>query len=398
MFRKTITAIFIAVTVASQFANASNSADRVLKNGDIYTVNPAQPHAEAIAINDGKIIFVGSNYDVTQYIDEHTQVDDLGGKFVLPGLIDTHAHYAIAASLASAVILDQNAGPKEWAKQIKTFAEEHPELPGIIGLNVVPLEFGKDGPTREALDALVPDRPAVIVDEGGHSAWVNSKAYELAGINKDTPDPIPGVHMYKRKANGEPSGWNLEAMTIFPLLKKLNLVTKETAMAGAESIFPNLPAVGLTTYYDAGMMQNEENSYGLLQALEAKHKLPVKVVGSYTIQSPEQIPGAIDTLKDLKKRYSSALIRPNTLKIHNDGTIEAETAALYDNYSDAPGNKGAFCSKARVSVVSLLMLQKTTSTSISMLLATVLLAKALMQSNMLVNKYQTVKAVILLPT
>ncbi len=345
--KKSLLTLLVA-GLTTQLALAADPADRVLKNGDIYTVDAKKPKAQAVAIDDGKIVFVGSDKEVEKYIGKDTEVEDLDGDFVLPGFIDTHAHFTTGALMSKAVSLKLDDSVAQWKKDIKAFAEDHPDQKGIFGLGIYALRFGKNGPTKEELDELVPDRPAVIMDEGGHSAWFNSKALEMAGITKDTPDPVPGVHMYQRKANGEPSGWNKEAMTIFPLIKKLNLVSPEMIASGAEEVFELLPAIGLTTYYDAGMMQMEDLMYPALKSLEEKGKLTVKVAGSYMVQSPNQVPIAIDKIKEYNKQYLSDLIRPNTIKIHNDGTLEAKTAALHENYSNEKGHKGGILLQGNV--------------------------------------------------
>ncbi len=347
MKKTTILSLLMAMVFAINCSTSNKNktsngkyADRVLINGTIYTVDEKNPNAQAIAIKNGKIVYVGNDEGVAKFIGENTDVEDLDGKFVLPGFIDTHAHFIVGAALSKAVRLNPMETPKEWKKEIKAFADENPDLKGIFGLGIYPTKFGKNGPTKEELDELVPNRPVIILDDGGHSAWFNSKAYEMAGITKDTPDPVKGVHMYMRKPNGEPSGWNLEAMTIYPLVNKLNLITTDLVEQGAEHIFGMLPAVGLTSYYDAGMMQMEEKLYPALASLEQKGKLPVKVVGSYIVQSPSQVPIAIEKIKSYKAKYSSELVRPNTIKIHNDGTLEALTAALHEDYSNTPNHKG----------------------------------------------------------
>ncbi len=317
-----------------------NVADRVLKNGTVYTVDDKNPNAQAVAIKDGKIIYVGNDEGAAEYIGDNTEVADLGGKLVLPGFIDTHAHFASSGVLSNAVTLNLKDSPEQWKQQIREFAEKHPDDPGILGIGIHAYKFGENGPTKEELDEIVPDRPALIIDSGGHSAWCNSKAYELAGITRDTPDPVPGVHMYHRKANGEPSGWNKEAMTIYPIINKLGLVSSEMIENGAAEAFALLPELGITAYYDGGMIQMEDQVYPALQALEQKGKLPVKVVSSYMVQSPEQVPVAIEKIKYFNDNYSSELVRPNTIKIHNDGTLEVETAALHEHYSDTPDNRG----------------------------------------------------------
>ncbi len=221
--KKSLLTLLVA-SLATQMALAADPADRVLKNAEVYTVDAQNPNAQAIAIDDGKIVFVGSNDKVAEYIGKDTKIDDLKGKFVLPGFIDTHAHFALGAAIASAVKLDESGTPETWLAEIKKFADANPDASAILGLGFAAAAFDKDGPTKEMLDKVVPNRPAVIIDEGGHSAWFNSKALEMAGITKDTPDPVPGVHMYKRNAKGEPSGYNMEAMTIYPLMSKLKLL------------------------------------------------------------------------------------------------------------------------------------------------------------------------------
>ncbi len=345
--KKSLLTLLIA-GFATQMALAADPADRVLKNGDIYTVDAKNSKVQAIAIDDGKIVFVGSDKEVEKYIGKDTEVEDLDGDFVLPGFIDTHAHFAIGAMMSSAVMLKLDDTPEQWLEEIKQFAEDNPKAPAVFGLGFSAGAFGKEGPTKEMLDKAVPNRPAVILDDGGHTAWFNSKALNMAGITKDTPDPVPGVHMYKRKPNGEPSGYNLEAMTIFPLIRDLNLIPPETMQKGAEEVFPMLPAVGLTTYYDAGMMQMESLAYPVLQQLEKEGKLPVKVVGSYMVQSPTQVSDAVDKIKNLQTKYQSKLIRPNTIKIHNDGTLEAKTASLHEDYSDEKGHKGGILLEGKV--------------------------------------------------
>ncbi len=332
-----LTALVAASTTSMAWAEI---ADSVLKNGTIYTVDEQNPNAQAIAIKDGKIVYVGDDKGVAEFIGEGTKVNDLQGKFVLPGFIDTHAHYATASALAGVLNLKQNDTPEIWKKQIKAYADANPQLDSILGFGVVNQKFGIDGPTKEMLDELVPDRPAVIIGGGGHTAWFNSKALEKAGITKDTPDPVSGVHMFKRNAKGEPTGYHLEAMSFYPYISKMGLMKTEMVKKGAEKVFPMLPAAGVTAYFDAGMAQMEEKIYPAIAELEKEGKLPVRIVGTYMVQSPQQAPIAVERIKDLQKRYQSELIRPNSVKIHNDGTTEAQTAALWEDYIGSPGEKG----------------------------------------------------------
>ncbi len=316
-------------------------ADHVLWQGAIYTASDNQPWAEAIAIKGNRIVYVGGNKGVEAFVGKNTKVTDLDDKMVTPGFIDTHAHPAMAAGMSDSVELDLNGTPDEWKQAVTDYIKENPDKPYVMGFGFLAATFGPSGPTKEMLDEIVSDRPVVLIDEGGHTAWVNSKAFELAGIDKNTLDPIPGTHFYKRDADGNPTGWCLEAMTFNPMIAKLGMISKESILEGAEDLFWLMTSFGITTSYDAGMSQFEEVSYPALAELEASQKLPFRIISSHMIQDPKQVPTAIERLRYLNKTYSSALIQPRVMKIHNDGTKEAFTAGQFDDYVGQPGNKGS---------------------------------------------------------
>jgi predicted amidohydrolase YtcJ len=250
-------------------------------------------------------------------------------------------HPGAVISLPAGLALDRTQTIEDWLEAIAEYAEENEEMPYIYGSGFVASSFGPDGPTKELLDKIVPNKPVLFIDEGGHSAWVNSKTLEFAGVSKDTPDPIPGIHYYQRDSDGNPTGWCKEAQTFFPIMKKLDFIKVEESIERADDFFWSLTSAGLTTVYDAGMIGFEEEAYQALQILEKQGKLPFRVVGSYMVQDPKQIVGAIDQLNHLKEAYESELIKPRVIKIHNDGTIEAYTAGLFDDYDGQKGNKGA---------------------------------------------------------
>lgn len=336
-----LTISLIACNSIERSATPDMAADYLFLNGKVYTVDEQQVWAEAVAVKNEKIHFVGNNEAATAFAGKNTKIINLDGKMLLPGFIDTHMHPGAVLSLPSGLELDRTQTIEEWLEAISEYAEDNEDSPYIYGVGFVASAFGPDGPTKELLDKIVPNKPVLFIDEGGHSAWVNSKTLEFAGVSKSTPDPIPGIHYYQRDNDGNPTGWCKEARTFFPIMKKLDFIKVEESIERAEDFFWLLTSAGLTTVYDAGMLGFEQEAYQTLQTLEKKGQLPFRVVGSYMVQDPKQVPSAIDQLTYLKETFESELIKPRVIKIHNDGTIEAYTAGLFDDYDGQKGNKGA---------------------------------------------------------
>ena len=316
-------------------------ADTVLLNGKIYTLDDANPWSSALVIEDNKITYVGKNQGAREMIGKNTRVVDLDEQLVLPGFIDTHAHPMMTAGMSEGVELDINGTPEEWLDAVASYAKDNPDAKGILGFGFMAAAFGPEGPTKEALDEIVSDRPVILIDEGGHSAWVNSKAFELAGVDKNTPDPVAGTHFYQRDKQGNPTGWCLEAMTFMPMIDQLKLVNTESIVRNAENVFYLFNAFGITTVYDAGFSSFADSAYEALDQLAKNDSMSFRLVSSHMIQSPQQLPDAVSTLQQYQQKYSSELVQPRVMKIHNDGTKEALTAGQFHHYVGQPDNFGS---------------------------------------------------------
>ena len=189
--------------------------------GKVFTSEDEAFYAEGFAVKDGKILAVGTKEEIQKYIGKETELHTYDTGIIVPGFTEGHAHISSTIEFMTGPFVEADSIEK-CQKIIKDFADSHPGNPTIEGGGFDPGLFGPDGPTADIIDAVVSDRPVIISDEGHHSVWVNTKALELAGITKDTPDPENGkINHY---ANGEPSGF-LQEMAI-------DLITPALAVPG----------------------------------------------------------------------------------------------------------------------------------------------------------------------
>ena len=210
---------------------SAETADYVFKNGAIYTIDGQNPKAQAIAVSGKHIAYVGNNDGAQAFIGDKTKVTDLKGQMLLPGFVEAHIHPNLAFFTKGADL--QCDTVQELLARVKAQADEHPDAKTIQGFGWRYFLFPTTGPNKADLDKLFPDRPVLLVAIDCHSAWVNSKALELAGINAKTPDPVPGVSYFQRDPKtGEPTGWVVETPAEQLVLAKLSPPTAEVQNGG----------------------------------------------------------------------------------------------------------------------------------------------------------------------
>jgi predicted amidohydrolase YtcJ len=166
-------------------ARLNGTADYAFINGKIYTMNEAQPWAEAVTVEGNKITYVGDASGLKEQIGYDTEVVDLGGKMMLPGFVDGHLHAVAGGVIANGVDL-QTDDKAELMQRIKDYVKDNPDKKLIHGYGVRLHIWNDDWPTAAMLDEIEFERPVYLWAIDGHKAWVNSKALELAGITKDT--------------------------------------------------------------------------------------------------------------------------------------------------------------------------------------------------------------------
>ncbi len=313
--------------------------DTVFYNAQAYTMDAKKPWAEAVALKGDTIVYVGDNAGALALAGNATQKHDLKGKMVLPGLIDTHMHPVSGGAYARALSLDTFGSVEDWLGSIGDYAAANPEAPLIFGYGFLGTTFGTEGPTAKMLDAVVSGRPVLIMDEGFHGAWANTKALIALNITKDTPDPTPGFSYYKRDEQGVPTGYLLEG-TAGMAMDALNVITEDVIVDGTAFVIETLNSYGVTTVFDAGAIGYEESLTRVLERIDKSGDMTVRIIGSYRPGGPDDVEEAANNADKWRATIKGDNYHYRMLKIMLDGTIEGRTAAMFEDYQGEPGNMG----------------------------------------------------------
>ena len=304
-------------------------ADRVLRNGAIYTVNDAQPWVEAVAIADGRFVAVGSDEEIGEFIGEGTEVTDLRGRMAMPGMFDIHIHpvdgamaalydcsfpftYTVEEILGHVAGCAAGAESGEWIRG------------GQWAVGLATLDQSIDA---ELLDTVAPDNPVFLMDSTVHNAWVNSLALERLGIGPDTPDPAGGSIV--RDGEGMPIGILIDdaAYNGISTLPDYSPEQYEEALAWIVAL---LNRYGVTGFKDAIAEAGALRAYN---ALDQSGRLNARVAASL-IWKRAWIQGHEDHLLNIEQRdaYRSERVNPDFIKIFLDGIAPSRTAYLLEPY------------------------------------------------------------------
>ena len=309
-------------------------ADTILTNGAVYTVDAKRSWAEAIAISHGKIVFVGKNSEVGKFKAPRTRVIDLKGKMVLPGFIDSHVHLLEGGVETGQCVLNNLKTREEIFRKIREYAAKHPGKPWIVGGGWELPIFPGGNPCKEDLDAIIPDRPAVFGAADGHSAWANSKAFQIAGVTEKTPDPKDG-RVERKSGSKEPSG-TLRENAMDLVYEVMPKTTQKEMRQGLRTGISLATRAGITSVVDA---RTDEDYLKVYTRLDRQGELKMNVWASLPVDT-EKGPEQIGKLAELRQKYRTDHFKVTSAKIFADGVIEAHTAALLAPYSDRPGDCG----------------------------------------------------------
>ena len=317
---------------------ASNAADTVYINGKIYTVNDAQPWAEAVAIKDGAFLAVGTNADVHAVSDDNTTVVDLGGRMAMPGLVDLHNH-AMGASMGKANLYFQNPNDREAIlAEIKAYAEANPDLAFIRGEAWNLGVFPGNSPRKELLDEIVPNRPVYFYSQTGHDAWVNSVTLDLIGIDAESEQTTKLIWDVDPETN-EPTGTIHEyAMT---------LVEQALGPTDAERIAPKLKET-LGAFSERGftsvkLAEGEPSWVRAANLLDEQGELDMRLFPSWFHRAHNGAMTAEESFAVAAnwEEFKSERVYPRYVKMFADGSAGTYSSLLFEDYEGRPDFKGS---------------------------------------------------------
>jgi predicted amidohydrolase YtcJ len=303
-------------------------ADVVLINGDVWTMDANNPRVKAVAWRGDQIIAAGDDAAVRVYVGDKTQLIDLHGRAVTPGLVDAHCHlYGLGMDLEEVSLRDLTSEAAAVKAMVSAIGD-HPAPQWLAGRGWDQNKWpGQKFPTRASIDKVIADRPVVLTRVDGHAIWVNSAALKLAGITKATPDPAGGKIV--RGPGGEPTGVlidNAEQLVFAKAPAAPPQLREQRIIAAAKVAI----ASGLTAVHDMGIDEDVAASYA---KLAAAHQLPIRV-HAY-MSAPAEIARLSTPPAPAVGRFDM-----RGIKLYADGALGSRGARLYEPYADDPNNRG----------------------------------------------------------
>lgn len=311
-------------------------ATRIFHNGRIYTVNKKQPWAEAVALEGNKIVFVGSSEEALKLADANTEVSDLQGKMMMPGFIDGHIHPLMSAAFRSGIQLASCKDEAEVLKTVKEYVESHPDNETYFGHGFADAMFADHHPLASSLDAICSDKPILLVASSCHGAWCNHKAFEVARVDKNTPDTTPGSNYFVRDEEGNPTGRCIESCYI-KVAKGANYFPLDVFKSCILDLGKQFAEMGYTTFADCGVYSFVVDALDQeFAAFLNSDEFPERIIGGFYLATSmneldECIEGAVSLVENLKNTDRLAF---KFFKILGDGIIEARSAAMVAPYDD----------------------------------------------------------------
>ncbi|MDU2064968.1 MAG: amidohydrolase [Sporomusaceae bacterium] len=307
-------------------------ADTLLLNGLIYTADGKDSMSEAVAIAGQRLIFVGTNEAATAYKGPDTKVIDLQGKFVIPGMSDTHLHPP-GLSLLELYEVQLHAchSIEEYIAAVTVFRDKQPKMKAIYGRgwswgDLSGEELAK-GPRKEYLDAVSRDRPIILRAHDGHTLWLNSKAFEVYGITEATVAPEGGL-IERDPVTGQLWGTLKESAMRLVALPEYTLDQYKIALKAFQQ---KMHRLGITSIL-ALSSQVFETIFTAFQDMEANGELLLHVRGAATIRAEEDLALQLGVISDWQQRFRSEHLAVTTAKFFTDGVVEGRTSCLLTPY------------------------------------------------------------------
>jgi len=301
-------------------------ADAIFFGGDVITVNDRQPTAEAVAIQDGKIIFVGPKKGAFRLQGDTTELIDLKGQTLMPGFVNPHTHITLIGLMA--VATDVSPFKYKMISQVMDALRDAAQKGAVLAVSYDPSLMTDPGHLDfETLDAISTEVPIVVVNKSGHIAYGNRRAFEMANITDDRPNP-PGAS-YEKNQEGHLTGVVYELPAVVELVSVVNQTTDEQYVEMTQKALKMLAKAGYTTVTDLGLglpMPTQQKHLDTLRQV-SQDTNPIMRIQGYVVTN------LLDQIPELQKQNTD-WFKVLGVKIWSDGSIQGHTAAMKQDYKD----------------------------------------------------------------
>jgi len=311
-------------------------ADIIVIHGRVYTEDPKQPWAQAVAIHGARIVAVSDDAAIEKMRGMGTKVVNAGGKLVLPGFTDCHIHFLDGSLSLGRVNLEGAKDAADIQKRLHDYASEHPGDDWILGRGWDYAMFGPEAlPHKKYLDEILPNRPVFLEGYDGQTYWANSKALAMAGITRETPNPPNGI-IVRDAQTGEATGALKEAASRL-VSKIVPKPTRAEELLALRAGMKRANEHGITRVHSAG---GDFEILDLFDEMRRRGDLNVRMYIAYFLNPPSLRQQDIDAIDVAHKKYHDEWIDAGAVKFMVDGVVESHTAAMLEPYSDDPSLKG----------------------------------------------------------
>jgi predicted amidohydrolase YtcJ len=306
------------------------SADLVIVNANVHTLDRTRPLVEAVAVFGNRIAAVGTSAEIRKLAGATTRIIDAGGALVLPGFNDAHVHFIDGGSHLASVQLRDAANPQEFAERIRQFAAKTPKGRWITGGDWDHERWpGAPLPTKELIDKFTPDHPVFVNRLDGHMSLANSAALKLAGVTRETKDPDGGL-IVRDPQTGEPTGVLKDAAMSF-VYAKIPDASFDEKLEAARAATEHAASLGVTSVQD----MSTGSDVGVLQTLAARGELKTRIYAVSPLPQWERL-----SRTGMRAVFGSDMLRVGGLKGFADGSLGSTTALFFEPYNDAPATRG----------------------------------------------------------
>ena len=319
-------------------------ADLVLTNGKVYTMDADRSWADAVAVRNGRLVYVGTREGIGDFVGADTRQVDLDGKMLLPSFQDVHIHPVSGGFYYTRCPLFGLETLEKVLEAIADCGKAKPKAPLIVGQGWTwNIFIGQDGPHKDLLNRIDNTRPLIVGDADGHTFWLNSSALALAGITPETPEP-EGGKIERDPDTGELTGLLMERPAMNLITQARPPISMGQQLDSLRYAQAYLHSLGITSIQDAlvELSGSSESGFGEVwhsldayRAFRDSGELKLRVVAALYWE-----PGAglnqIAAMKAARQKYSGGRLQASTVKFLADGIIETRTAKLLEPYTDQP--------------------------------------------------------------